>query len=155
MPQAALRCSALRFSDHVASPLDGWHLPGTEEMPFSVADHRLSRACPAADVDKVRKVPALIQEWQPIRPLEAQRAVSQAASKAPRLAQSQLSLARPAGFELATRCLEGTVGASRDVAWRRSTSHLPAVSVADRRRMPREICLRWLPGIYFLSLKFE
>jgi hypothetical protein len=68
-------------------------------------------------------------------------------------------LARPAGFEPATRCLEGTVGASLDVAWRRSTSHLPADTVAGRRRASCEICLRWLPGwlpeIYLLSLKFE
>ncbi len=43
-------------------------------------------------------------------------------------------LARPAGFEPATRCLEGTVGPSRDVAWRRYTSHLPAVTVAGCRK---------------------
>src|SRR5437763_852080 len=45
--------------------------------------------------------------------------------------------ARPAGFEPATRCLEGIPGAPRDVAWRRFTSHLPALIVADRREQVR------------------
>ena len=31
---------------------------------------------------------------------------------------------RPAGFEPATRCLEGTCDASRHVAWHRSAGHL-------------------------------
>jgi len=54
-------------------------------------------------------------------------------------------LARPAGFEPATRCLEGTVPTSLDVARRRSTSHLPAVTVAGCRRASRDVCFRWLP----------
>ena len=53
--------------------------------------------------------------------------------------------ARPAGFEPATRCLEGTFEASRDVAWRRSTSHLAVRIVADCRGASRGVCLRWLP----------
>ena len=68
-------------------------------------------------------------------------------------------LARPAGFEPATRCLEGTAGASLDVAWRRPTSYLAAVSVAGRRRASRGVCLHWLtywlPRIYLPSLMFE
>jgi hypothetical protein len=55
------------------------------------------------------------------------------------------SSARPAGFEPATRCLEGTSEGSRDVAWRRSTSHLAAAFVAGCRRTLREVCLHWLP----------
>jgi hypothetical protein len=51
----------------------------------------------------------------------------------------------PAGFEPATRCLEGIPGASRDVAWRRSTSHLTAIIVAECRRESRGVGLHWLP----------
>ncbi len=54
-------------------------------------------------------------------------------------------LACPAGFEPATRCLEGTFEPSRDVAWRRSTSHLAAIIVADCRRESRGVGLHWLP----------
>jgi hypothetical protein len=68
-------------------------------------------------------------------------------------------LARPAGFEPATRCLEGNVGASRDIAWRRSASHLAATIVTGRRRASCSVCLRWLPdwlsGIYLPLLMFE
>src|SRR5260370_19616656 len=53
-------------------------------------------------------------------------------------------LARPAGSEPATRCLEGTAGGLRDVAWRRSTSHLAALIAADHRRTSPGICLHWL-----------
>src|SRR5690349_18123045 len=54
-------------------------------------------------------------------------------------------LARPAGFEPATRCLEVTVTASGDVACCRSTSCLAAGTIAGCRRASREVCLRWLP----------
>lgn len=67
--------------------------------------------------------------------------------------------ARPAGFKPATRCLEGTAGASRDVAWRRSTRHLTAIIVADCRTASRGVCLHWLTywltEIYLPSLMFE
>jgi Phage integrase family len=53
--------------------------------------------------------------------------------------------ARPAGFEPATRCLEGTFEPSRDVVRRRLTSLLTAVTVARCRRMSRGVCLHWLP----------
>jgi hypothetical protein len=58
---------------------------------------------------------------------------------------SLVRMARPAGLKPATGCLEGSVGASRDVAWCRSTSHLPAVTVPYCRRASRSVCLRWLP----------
>ncbi len=58
----------------------------------------------------------------------------------------QSRFARPAGFEPATRCLEGILGASRYVAWRRSTSHLTAIIVADCRRESRGVGLHWLPN---------
>jgi hypothetical protein len=60
-------------------------------------------------------------------------------------AEQVFELARPAGFEPATRCLEGTFEPSRDVAWRRSTSHLAVVIVADCRTASRGVCLHWLP----------
>ena len=53
---------------------------------------------------------------------------------------------RPAGFEPATRCLEGTFEPSQDVAWRRSTSHLAAIIVAYCRRESRGVGLHWLPN---------
>jgi hypothetical protein len=68
-------------------------------------------------------------------------------------------LARPAGFEPATRCLEGTLKASRDVAQRCPGSHLAATIVAGHRRASRGVCLRWLPDwlpeISVHSLMFE
>ena len=49
----------------------------------------------------------------------------------------KLALARPAGFDPATRCLEGTFELSRGVAWRRSIRRLAGrmirVCVALRR----------------------
>jgi len=59
--------------------------------------------------------------------------------------QTSSDLARPAGFEPATRCLEDTFERSRDVAWRRPTSRLTAVTVARCRRASRGVCLHWLP----------
>ena len=72
------------------------------------------------------------------------------ASKAPKVDRFRRS-ARPAGFEPATRCLEATVAASRDVACRRPASHLAGPIVAAGRRASRGVCLcrlpDWLPGI--------
>jgi hypothetical protein len=66
---------------------------------------------------------------------------------------------RPAGFEPATRCLEGTFEESRDVAWYRSTSYLAAAIVAGCRGTSQGICPRWLPvwlpEIYLPSLMLE
>jgi len=55
------------------------------------------------------------------------------------------SEARPAGFEPATRCLEGTVQGSRQVAWRRPTRRSTAGTVARGRVVSPGACRRWLP----------
>src|ERR1700722_11494388 len=52
---------------------------------------------------------------------------------------------RPAGFEPATRCLEGTVEASRCVAWCRSMSHLTARMRAGCGLALPGGCGCWLP----------
>jgi hypothetical protein len=54
-------------------------------------------------------------------------------------------LVRPAGFEPATRCLEGTVEASRCVAWCRPMSHLTAQMRDGRGLASPGVCGRWLP----------
>jgi hypothetical protein len=59
------------------------------------------------------------------------------------VAELVIQRARPAGFEPATGCLEGTAGGWPDVAWRRSTRHLAAVIVAKCRRTLLGICLHW------------
>ena len=58
---------------------------------------------------------------------------------------SLVRMARPAGFEPATRCLEGTFGGSLDVACCHPTSYLAADTIAGRRRASCEVCLCWLP----------
>ena len=57
-----------------------------------------------------------------------------------------LKLARPAGFEPATRCLEGTSGGCLEVAPRRLTWVLAASMVADNGSASPENCQRWLPA---------
>jgi hypothetical protein len=52
---------------------------------------------------------------------------------------------RPAGFESATRCLEGTCEASRYVAWDRSMRRLAGRIVWACRPALLSICRRWLP----------
>jgi hypothetical protein len=52
---------------------------------------------------------------------------------------------RPAGFEPATRCLEGTVEPSLDIAWYRSMGRLTALMSADRGPASLGSCGRWLP----------
>src|ERR1700721_504992 len=59
--------------------------------------------------------------------------------------QTATDLVRPAGFEPATRCLEGTVELSRHVARHCSTSRLPAPIKAGCGLVPPGSCDRWLP----------
>ena len=79
---------------------------------------------------------------------------SQRTPSAPRLASAHankepkysIELARPAGFEPATRCLEGTVEGSREVAWRRPTRRLAADTIAGNRVASLGVCRWWLPA---------
>jgi hypothetical protein len=68
-------------------------------------------------------------------------------------------LARLAGFEPATRCLEVTFRGWRDVAWGRLMCHLSGLMNAGRGLASPGICgwwlPRWLPGISLASLMFE
>ena len=59
--------------------------------------------------------------------------------------QTSSDLARPAGFEPATRCLEDTFGLSRDVAWRRPIRRLAGRIIWVCRPMSLGVCRRWLP----------
>jgi hypothetical protein len=59
-------------------------------------------------------------------------------SQGPQISSDQP--ARPAGFEPATRCLEGTFEPSRDVALCRSMRCLPAATVAGRRLASSGVC---------------
>ena len=54
-------------------------------------------------------------------------------------------LVRPAGFEPATRCLEGKAQGSRQVAWCRPMRRSTADTIAGSRVASLCVCRRWLP----------
>jgi len=59
--------------------------------------------------------------------------------------QTAADLVRPAGFEPATRCLEGTVGELLHVAWCRSMGRSAALMIADHGPVLPENWGCWLP----------
>jgi hypothetical protein len=55
------------------------------------------------------------------------------------------AVVRPAGFEPATRCLEGTCDSSQYVAWCRLTGLPAAAMIAGSRLASLRVCRCWLP----------
>jgi hypothetical protein len=88
-------------------------------------------------VDRVLAVPAT-PAWQAIADHFGRNATV-TLTRSRRSALDPETKVRPAGFEPATRCLEGTVEASRCVAWRRLMGRLSALTIAGDG-------LAWLGG---------
>jgi hypothetical protein len=87
--------------------------------------------------------PQLARKWHAVEAAPRQTAPSSAKARRD-IGRCEV---RRAGFEPATRCLEGTGEPSRGVAWRRSLSHLTAQMNAGRGPASPEGCDSWVPQL--------